>query len=499
MNAPIVRIYVVILVLFAGLVGFTSYWTVFHADDLKSNPLNHRPLIEAQRIHRGTITTSDGQVIAESVPQGGGGNPVYVRRYPTAQGDSPALFSAPLGYSYVQVGQTGLESAENNTLIGDTNEFSSILDQLRGQSQVGDNIQLTIDSNVQRTALEQLTQANANTAGSNGAGSVVAIDPRTGAIKAMVSTPGFDPNAVANTDTFNKLQQADGSPLLNRATQSQYPPGSTMKVVTAAAALDSGKFTPTSVLSGASPLTVSGAPLFNDSNEQFGDIDMTTALTHSVNTYFAQVGERIGPDTLVGYMKRFGFYSDPDLEYPDDQMIPTGPYNAAGKLVNIGFDVGRVAIGQGGAEGQLLATPMQMAEVAATVANAGVLAKPTFIQKVTDSDGRTVSELDPKAEAAAIKPETAKELTAMMLNVTQEGTATGLTVGGEPFAGKTGTAEIGDPALHVNQPWFIGFAPANDPKIAVAATIERCTSCFGGSVAGPIATAVMESALGLNQ
>ncbi len=495
MNKPIVRIYVVILILFAGLVGFTSYWSVFHADDLKGmTTLNRRPLIEDQTIKRGNITTADGQLVAESTPEGGGANPVYVRHYPDG-----SLYGHPVGFNYVETPPSELEASENDALVGNTNEFSTILDQLRGHAQVGNNVELTIDSKVQKTALDTLNSANAATPGTNGAGAVVAIDPNTGAIKAMVSIPTYDPNAVASPDTFEKLQKENDSPLFDRATQSQYPPGSTMKVVTAAAGLDSGDFTPDSVLNGDSGLVVSGTPLANDGGANYGDIDMTTALTQSVNTYFAQVGEKVGEPGMVDYMKRFGFYSDPKLDLPDDDMIPTGPYNASGNLVTSGFDVGRVAIGQGGAEGQMLATPLQMAEVAATIANGGELMKPSLVQKVTDPDGRTVSELKPSGQSQAIKPETASELTTMMLNVTREanGTAAGLTVGGEPFAGKTGTAEIGDPADGVNQPWFIGFAPANDPKIAVAVTLERCTGCFGGQVAGPIATAVMEKALGV--
>jgi peptidoglycan glycosyltransferase len=199
---------------------------------------------------------------------------------------------------------------------------------------------------------------------------------------------------------------------------------------------------------------------------------------------------------MVKYMKRFGFYSDPELDYPDDQMAPSGPYNSDGDLVTSGFDVGRVAIGQGGAEGQDLATPLQMAEVAATVANGGELMRPTFVQQVTDPDGRVTDRLDPKVASTAISPETAAQLTEMMTNVTEEGTASGLSVGGVTFAGKTGTAEIGDPAERINQPWFIAFAPADDPQVAVAATIERCAGCFGADVAGPVATQVMESLLG---
>jgi penicillin-binding protein A len=286
---------------------------------------------------------------------------------------------------------------------------------------------------------------------------------------------------------------------VNRATQSVYPPGSTMKVVTAAAALDSGQFTPNSVLSGHSPQNIGGVPLFNAGGEEFGNIDMTTALTASVNTYFAQVGEQLGTGTMVEYMKRFGFYSDPELDYPSVQMAPSGAYNSSGNLVTSNFDVGRVAIGQGGAEGQDLTTPLQMAEVAATVANGGQLMRPTFVQQVTDPDGRVTQKLTPHVQSTPISSQTASQLTEMMTHVTQdpEGTAAGLTVaGGTPFAGKTGTAEIGDPADGINQPWFIAFAPAQDPKIAVAATIERCQGCFGAEVAGPVATQVIDAALG---
>jgi peptidoglycan glycosyltransferase len=222
---------------------------------------------------------------------------------------------------------------------------------------------------------------------------------------------------------------------------------------------------------------------------------MTTALTNSVNTYWAQVGEQLGTDTMAEYMERFGFYADPGLDYPDGQMKASGPYNVDGDLVTEAFDVGRVAIGQGGEEGQILAAPLQMAEVAATVANGGVLMRPTFLQQVTDPDGRVTEELDPQEEERAISEETASQLTEMMTNVTQEGTAAGLTVAGVEFAGKTGTAEIGDPAEGINQPWFIAFAPADDPQVAVAATIERCQGCFGAQVAGPIATQVMETIL----
>jgi peptidoglycan glycosyltransferase len=491
LNTPIVRLYGLLLLLFAALIGFTSYWAVFDSNALKDNPENRRPLIVEQTVKRGLIKTADGVVVAQSHPVGSGKHPVYVRGYP--QG---SLFGNPVGYSFVDLGQTGIERSENNVLAGERNEFTSILDQIRGVPQEGDNVTLTINANAQRVATQALQSAIASTPGASGSGgAVVALDPSTGAVEAMASVPGYDPNSLENPKVRKRLgQPSSGAPIVNRATQSTYPPGSTMKVVTAAAALDSGQFTPDSVLSGRSPQTIGGLPLSNAGGEQFGDIDMRTALTFSVNTYFAQVGEQLGTDTMVNYMKRFGFYNDPALDYPDGQMAPSGPYNSNGRLVTSGFDVGRVAIGQGGAEGQDLATPLQMAEVAATVADGGKLMRPTFVQQITDPDGRVTDQLSPNVESTPISPQTAAELTSMMTKVTQEGgTAAGLTVGGATFAGKTGTAEIGDPANGINQPWFIAFAPAVNPQVAVAATIERCQGCFGAEVAGPIATQVMES------
>jgi peptidoglycan glycosyltransferase len=486
MNRPIFRVYLVVLLLFAPLVYFTSKWAVFDAEELEAEESNRRPLIESQQIPRGSITTVDGVLVAESVAVTGGRNPVYVRRYPEGE-----LFGHPVGYSFVDVGDAEFEEAENDLLTGEENEFESIIDQLRGQQPEGADITLTIDSEAQRIATQGLQAAITDPESPGGA--VVAIEPSTGAVRAMATVPSYDPNAAQDDREFERIANSPGSPILNRATQSPYPPGSTMKVVTAAAALDSGEFDPDTVLNADSPKQISGVPLENSGGQSFGDIDMTTALTNSVNTYWAQVGEQLGTETMVEYMERFGFYSDPELDYPGEQMKASGVYSG-GELVTEDFDVGRVAIGQGGEEGQLLATATQMAEVAATVANAGTLMEPTFLQEAKDPDGRTIEELDPEEQAEVIDEETAAQLTEMMTNVTQEGTAAGLQ-GDLPveFAGKTGTAEID--LEGTNQPWFITFAPAEDPQIAVAATIERCQGCFGGDTAGPIATAVMGSLL----
>jgi len=479
-NRPIIRLYGLVLILFASLVGFTSYWAVFDADDLRSKPENRRALIEAQRIKRGTVTTVDGTVIARSVGRGRGAQRVYTRRYPEGE-----LFGHPLGYSFIELGNSEIERSENDLLTGESNEFASLLDQLRDRTEEGSNLTVTLSAEAQRIALDGLTSA-ISVPGTGGA--AVAIEPDTGAVRAMVSLPGYDPNTVPSQ--FRELNRDESSPLVNRPTQSVYPPGSTMKVVTAAAALDSGEFEPSSTLTANSGIDVSGVPLANAGGQDFGSIDMTTALTNSVNTYWAQIGEQLGPGTLVEYMQRFGFFADPPLDFPPDELAPSGVINDQGDLVDEGFDFGRVAIGQGGAEGQLLATPLQMAMVAAAVANEGELMELTFLQEATDPDGRTVEELDPEGHNRVISEDTAAQVAEMMTNVAEEGTASGLSVRGGTLAGKTGTAEIDTGGL--NQVWFIGFSPAQDPEIAVAVTVERCRGCFGGDTAGPIATDLME-------
>jgi peptidoglycan glycosyltransferase len=484
MNPSIVRLYVLVLALFVTVVGFTSYWSIVDADELRERPDNRRALIEAQQVPRGTITTVDGTEVAVSVPRGSGDQRIFVRDYP--QGP---LFGHPVGYSFVEFGNSEIERSENDVLIGRDNEFVSLIEQLEGQVDEGSDITVTLDAEAQQIARDGLQSAI--TIPETG-GALVAIEPDTGAVRAMVSEPGYDPNLVP--DQFKQLNRDRGdTPLVNRPTQSVYPPGSTMKVVTATAALDSGEFDPSTTLNANSGIDISGVPLANAGGEDFGTISMTDALTNSVNTYWAQVGEQLGTETMVEYMERFGFYSDPPLDFPSDELLASGVYNADRDLVREGFDVGRVAIGQGGEEGQDLVTPLQMAQVAAAVANGGELMEPTFLQEVTDPDGRTTNELDPDVQSTVMSEETAAQVAEMMTNVAEEGTASGLSVAGATLAGKTGTAELDLAGL--NQAWFIGFAPADDPQIAVAATVEKCQGCFGGDTAGPIATDVMASLL----
>jgi peptidoglycan glycosyltransferase len=413
-------------------------------------------------------------VIAVSRPQGKGNNRIYVRDYPEG-----SLYGNPIGYSFVERGRVGFELAHNDELVGNKTEFLSVLDELQGHRQEGDNIQSSLDPAAQRAAVDGL-------GGQRGA--VVAMVPSTGEIKAMVSIPEYDPNVIPSARAFQRLNTDESAPLFNRTTQAGYPPGSTMKVVTATAALDSGEFTPNSVLSGSSPIEIEGVPLSNAGGEQFGSIPMTTALTNSVNTYWAQVGERLGNDTMFKYMDRFGFDQKPKLDYPSFQLATSGVFDG-NRLLDASdrIDIGRVAIGQE----RLRVTPLQMAEVAAAVANKGELMEPRLWSKVIDPDGRE-TKLDPARQSRVMSEDTAAELNDMMQSVVQEGTGTAAAVSGIDVAGKTGTAEVSG---GVNQAWFIGFASASDPKIAIAVTVER-TSGFGGPTAGPIFKAVAEAILG---
>jgi peptidoglycan glycosyltransferase len=469
MNTQIARLFALVVVLFGLLILWTTRWTVIDAHSLQNNTLNARTLVQELRIKRGRILTADGEVLARSVAERGG---TWGRTYPTG-----SLFAHAVGYSLPRDSRAaGLELSRGDALRGIQTGLSSIFGPLTSH-RVGDDVYTTLDAKAQRVALQGLAGR---------AGAVVALDPRTGAVKAMVALPGYDDNHPdakgANVSTFN------------RATQSGYPPGSTFKVVTAVAAIDSGKYTPNSTVDGKSPVTISGVPLSNDNNQSFGTIDLTTALTYSVNTVWAQVAEAVGRGTMTKYMKRFGFYAKPPLDYPPNEINPSRPFSSKGKAYPPGSpdeDIGRIGIGQGGLE----VTPLQMAMVAAAVANGGKLMAPHFADRIVDQDGRTVETIKPKVYNQVMKPSTAAEVAQMMKKVVDEGTGTPAQLGGITVAGKTGTASIGVQGANLTEPWFIGFAPVENPKVAVAVTIQQTQGGFGGTVAAPIASQVIKTLL----
>ena len=475
MNRQILHLFTLVVCLFGLLVVFTSRWTVFEQEDLESNAANRRPLLEQMRIPRGDIVARDGTVLAQSNASGSGSNRIYTRTYPEDN-----LFAHAIGYSYIERGQAGLERSRNDELTGEKNEFTSLFDELLSRSREGEDVHTTLDPAAQREAIAALGGQT---------GSVVALEPSTGRVRVMVSIPDYNPNDVP--DRFSELNQAEGSPVFNRATQARYPPGSTMKVVTAAAALDSGEYTPSSIVSGESPKTISGAPLTNSGGADFGPIPLTTALTNSVNTVWAEVGEEIGSETMYEYMERFGFNTEPPLDYPRNQMTPSGVFDENGDLLDQDdpVDVGRVAIGQE----RLQVTPLQMAMVAAAVGNGGTLMQPRLTDRVVDKDGRVTDRIEPEEEERVISEESAAQLADMMADVVNEGTGTAAALSGIQVAGKTGTAEVDGGAS--NQAWFIAFAPVDEPQMAIAVTVER-TSGQGGTVAAPIAKRVLEVLVG---
>jgi penicillin-binding protein A len=458
-NTSVSRLFGLVLVLFALLVGFTSRWTVFEAEALRDNDNNRRELLAEQLIKRGLIRADNGDVLAGSraLPQ-----ERFGRRYPTGP-----LFAHAVGCTSIDRGRSGLEDYYNDALTGRATDAVDAISRLLGPAKVGDELRTPLSTAAQKVATDELAARPQR-------GAVVAMELKTGAVKVMASKPSFDPSdAKCGTNR-------------NVATQDRFPPGSTMKVVTAAAALDSGKFQPTSQVDGRNGKEISGAPLENFGGEDFGRIDLRTALTKSVNTVWASVAEDLGKETMAEYLDKFGFYADPPMDYPDAQMIPSGVNKGGRKLVrptSDRVDIGRVAIGQGDLE----ATVLQMASVAQTIGNGGVRMAPRLVAKVVDTDGRTVDAPLPEEAERVVSEKAAGELADMMRNVVEQGTGTSARLEGVDVSGKTGTAEVNDNDL--NDAWFIGFTD----RFAVAVTIERVQGGTGGELAAPIAAAVLKS------
>jgi peptidoglycan glycosyltransferase len=394
-----------------------------------------------------------------------------VRRYP--QGE---LFAHPVGYSFAFYGQSGLEKFYDDRLTGRTKSVGSMLDQVLGRGGDEQSMVTNLDRGAQQLAQSEM-------AGRKGA--VVVMEPGTGRIPVYVSIPGFPPAAMGTEAGVKALNSDElNSPLVDRVSDATYPPGSTFKVVTATAALDTGTMTTTSTVDGNSPQTFSSKPLQNDFNQQFGPTTLETALVNSVNTAFGNIGVDLGPAKLLEYMERYGFYRPPPIDLPRGQLLSSG-LRRGGDLLpsDANFDLARTAIGQE----RLAVTPIQMATVAATVANGGVRMEPRLARLFRDDYGRTTLTVNPERAERVMKPSTAEELNKMMRKVVEEGTGTAANVGNLRMAGKTGTAEV----RGGNQAWFIGFAPYDNPKYAVAVTIEK-TQEFGGVVAAPIARDVLQ-------
>jgi peptidoglycan glycosyltransferase len=474
-NDQIVKLFGFVLVLFALLVFFTSRWTVFDASALNNNRLNHLTAIRDAKIKRGLILADNGEVLAKSVPTGGG---EWARSYP--QG---SLFAQTVGYWRGSGDDAGLESYYANRLNGKTDSISSVFGPLSSSAQVGDTMHTTLDPKAQLTARSELAGR---------VGAVVALQPRTGAVLAMYANPTFNPNSPNGQHCG-----AATCSFFNRATQSAYPPGSTFKIVTAGAAINTGKYTPNSPVNGAAPAVISGVPLNNAPGDpQLGQISLTYALTQSINTAWARVGVSLGIPVMTQYMKRYGFYADPPIDLPRAELRASDVLSPAGVIYPEGSpneDIGRISIGQGG----LAVTPLQMAMVVAAVANHGTLMRPYLVRKVVNQVGQTVTTTTPTVYSQVMKPQIAAELTQMMRKVVEEGTGTAANLQGlaGQVAGKTGTAQVGGPSSQYDDAWFVGFAPISDPKIAVAVVLPHILNGYGGTYAAPVVAQMIKALL----
>lgn len=439
--------------------GALAYWQVFRTD-LAGRADNPRTLEAFHDPSRGRILDRDGNVLAATDPSG-------ARTY------TDVSLAHVVGYLDARYGSAGAELAFNEWLAGDAGtSWDAAFDaEFKRHANKGLDVRLTIESSVQAAAVDAL-------AGRPGA--VVALDPRTGEVLAMLSLPAFDPAGLAASG--EELSADPAAPLLNRATQGLYPPGSTFKTVTALAALDHDVIEPGTTVECPGEVVIDGFPISCSNVPQgIGTYPFSDAFAYSVNAVFAQVGVALGWGRLLDTASALGFGAPLDfaLETATTRVLPPGADASEVLLATTAF-------GQGG----LQASPLQMALVAATVANDGVLHSPRIGLAVYDGD-RTVAEIDSTGERRVVPEAVARQVREMMVAVVEKGQAAGVAIPGVRVAGKTGTAESGTGTSHA---WFIGFAPADEPRVAVAVVVEDGGQ--GGSVASPVAGAVIRAALG---
>ena len=495
MNNQLNRLALVAVIMLTALIVATTYWQSWAAGSLAAKQDNAIELVSQFEVARGLILAANGNtVLAADRKVKRNGQTFYFRRYP-----SHGLAAQTIGYSTSALSQTGLELSLNDYLTGATSNLSNAiqrtLNQIGGGTVYGDNVVLTINAGAQALAQKLLGDR---------CGAVVAMNPRTGAIYVMASSPTYDSNLIDKPGGYAKVLKTkgacgDSSALLNRATYGLYAPGSTFKMVTASAALDSGAFTPTSGFNDPGYCVEYGKHVSNAGNpdqngpETYGHVTLAQGFQHSINSVFCNVGKQIGAKVILDYAKRFGFYSTPPLETPANQRLPSGLY----KNNKLWFpkdpatevDPGRLAFGQE----RLQVTPLQMLMVGATIANDGVVPRPYIVDRIIGHDGSVVSRTRASTLGRAIKPETAAELNQMMVSVVQGGTGTAAQIPGIQVAGKTGTAETG--VNKVYTAWFVSFAPANNPQVAVAVVLEKQLNGFGGAVSAPIAKQIMQKLL----
>jgi penicillin-binding protein A len=484
-NRQITRLALTGVGLIVALVVATTYWQAWAAGDLADRQDNQIQRVAEFTIKRGEMR-GNGIVYAKNVQRKVGGRTLFFREYPQR-----GLAAHVHGYSTQSRFRTGLERSLNDYVTGQNANLSTVLDtfvdKAKGATIEGNHLRLTLVPRAQRAAMNAL--------GSR-CGAVVALEPQTGKVLAMYSSPTYDPNLVE--DDFEQITRTRADctrpdALLNRATAGLYAPGSTFKVVTAAAALDSGRYTPDSDFVDPGYCEVYGKRVNNyDTSRPFGRVNLHTALVHSVNSVFCNIGKELGAKALVGYMKKFGFYETPPFETPSNERAPSGLYQGTDLFdpkEDTDVDPGRFAFGQE----RLLVTPLQMAMVAATIANDGVVMKPHVVDRIVAPDGSVVVRAKNEELGRAVKAETARAVAAMMKDAVEEGTGTAARLSGVVVGGKTGTAETGVRGL--NTTWFITYAGKTRPQVAIAVVVEQQNST-GGQTAAPVAREVLQALLG---
>jgi peptidoglycan glycosyltransferase len=488
------RLALALLALFLILFAQINYVQVFGAERLADNPANaKRQLIAEYEVDRGSILASDGRTVL-AMSRRSPGELRFQRRYP----DGPLYADVTGFYSFV-FGRSGLESSFNDYLAGDASELlpQTLVDQILGRPRRGGSIITTIDADLQRAASDALGDLP---------GAVVALDPGTGGVMALVANPTYDPNDLASQDpdavrkAWRALNADPDEPLLSRADAELFPPGSTFKLVTASAALQNG-FGPDSLWDNPPVLEL---PQTTATLENFGGehclggvtkISLADALRVSCNVVFGQVGLELGADKLAAQARAFGFAPAPgEGNIPFDVPFAEGVFPDASYFADRLPALAISAIGQD----NVTANPLQMVLVASAIANGGVEMRPRLVSEVRDPSGRVVKTLDPQVYGTPLSSANAAALTQMMVGVVQSGTGTAAQIPGVSVAGKTGTAQHGEGlAPHA---WFVCFAPAEDPKVAVAVIVldggSLGSDATGGQVAAPIAKAVLEAALG---
>jgi penicillin-binding protein A len=488
-NKQIVRLTQVALVLVGVLVVMTTYWQTWAAASLADRQDNAIRRVAEFSIDRGLIFSfAPRKRLARNRERDVEGRTLYFRRYPYGP-----LTAHVVGYSTVGRSRTGLERSLNDYLTASNANLSTVFDkafdELRGKTVRGNNVVTTLDLGAQAVAAEQLGQ---------NCGAVVALDPRTGKVLVMAASPSFDPNRVENDfDSISSITAncTPAAPLINRASAGLYVPGSTFKVITASAALESKKYTPESTFVDPGYCTVYGKRVNNfDTSRPFGTVSLHDALTYSVNSVFCNIGLKLGAKRILDTAKRFGFYERPPLETPADERLASGLYRN-GRLfypkVDANVDAGRMAFGQE----RMLVTALQNAMVAGAIGFHGRLMEPHVVDRIVAPGGKVVDRQRPRLIRRAVSEKTADEVASMMRDVVSRGTGTAAQISGYSVGGKTGTGETGVPGA--NTTWFIAFAGKDEespPELAIAVVLQN-QSGTGGATAAPIARAVMQAIL----